>query len=44
MARAGMANRKCKSATQNRKSLQLIKMLWANHKRIFVEHHCGLDW
>ena len=23
---------------------ELIKMLWANHKRIFVEHHCGLDW
>jgi hypothetical protein len=23
---------------------ELIKMLRANHKRIFVEHHCGLDW
>ena len=23
---------------------ELIKLLRANHKRIFVEHHCGLDW
>ena len=23
---------------------EVIKMLRANHKRIFVEHHCGLDW
>jgi hypothetical protein len=23
---------------------ELIELLKANHKRIFVEHHCGLDW
>ena len=23
---------------------ELIKLLTANHKRIFVEHHCALDW
>jgi hypothetical protein len=23
---------------------ELIELLRANHKRIFVEHHCGLDW
>ena len=23
---------------------EVIKMLRANHRRIFVEHHCGLDW
>ena len=23
---------------------ELIKLLRANHKRIFVEHHCALDW
>jgi hypothetical protein len=23
---------------------ELIKLLRANLKRIFVEHHCGLDW
>jgi hypothetical protein len=23
---------------------ELVELLRANHKRIFVEHHCGLDW
>jgi hypothetical protein len=23
---------------------ELVELLRANHKRIFVEHHCGIDW